>query len=412
MEWTWRAGADFWRSTRRHLCTIRRRRAQSCGAPSLQARSLEQVHVWLILNDSVHCEPVPEEMWQRVLTQEDRISAERKLDQWLVKPTDGIFARMNRRISVPISRQIIKLPITPNVVSLFTLGVGFAAGLLFARGGYWNMLIAAVLSVSASILDGCDGEVARLKLMESDFGCWLETVCDYLYYLFIFAGITIGLWRNSETKTYLVWGGLLLLGAITSFLVTGFGRHRLANGRPEQYLRIWQAKAESRRSNPILYIGRHTEFLIRRCFLPYALLFFAVLNITRVALVLSAVGANLVWLISLYSYRTFVGSRRSPVGGLRRFHLKPAGICFNGLLETGRFSNVAFHPARHGAADDQVHLGDAGEYWTGASGTLRDLSPNQRKNLLYLSRACSRQGGAPVCRLRRPIQHAHSNGRP
>ena len=276
-------------------------------------RSLEQVHVWLILNDSVHCEPVPEEMWQRVLTQEDRISAERKLDQWLVKPTDGIFARMNRRISVPISRQIIKLPITPNVVSLFTLGVGFAAGLLFARGGYWNMLIAAVLSVSASILDGCDGEVARLKLMESDFGCWLETVCDYLYYLFIFAGITIGLWRNSETKTYLVWGGLLLLGAITSFLVTGLGRHRLANGRPEQYLRIWQAKAESRRSNPILYIGRHTEFLIRRCFLPYALLFFAALNITRVALVLSAVGANLVWLISLYSYRTFVGSRRSPV---------------------------------------------------------------------------------------------------
>jgi phosphatidylglycerophosphate synthase len=278
-------------------------------------RSLEQVHAWLILSDSVHCEPVPEEMWQRVLTHEDLISAERKLDQWLVKPTDGIFARMNRRISVPISRQIIKLPITPNAVSLFTLGVGFAAGLLLARGGYWNMLLGAVLSVSASILDGCDGEVARLKLMESDFGCWLETVCDYLYYLFIFAGITIGLWRNSETKTYLVWGGLLLLGAITSFLVAGFGRHRLANGRPEQYLRIWQAKAESRRSNPILYIGRHTEFLIRRCFLPYALLFFAALNITRVALVLSAVGANLVWLISLYSYRTFVGSRRSLVKG-------------------------------------------------------------------------------------------------
>lgn len=315
MEWTWRAGADFWRSTRRHLCTSADVVHSLAERRPCRLRSLEQVHVWLILNDLVHCEPVPEEMWQRVLTQEDRISAERKLDQWLVKPTDGIFARMNRRISVPISRQIIKLPITPNVVSLFTLGVGFAAGLLFARGGYWSMLLGAVLSVSASILDGCDGEVARLKLMESDFGCWLETVCDYLYYLFIFAGITIGLWRNSETKTYLAWGGLLLLGAITSFLVTGLGRHRLANGRPEQYLRIWQAKAESRRSNPILYIGRHTEFLIRRCFLPYALLFFAALNITRVALVLSAVGANLVWLISLYSYRTFVGSRRSPVEG-------------------------------------------------------------------------------------------------
>ena len=39
-----------------------------------------------------------------------------------------------------------------------------------------------------------------------------------------------------------------------SFLVTGFGRSRLAAGRPEQYLKIWQKKAENRRSNPILYI--------------------------------------------------------------------------------------------------------------------------------------------------------------
>ena len=95
----------------------------------------------------------------------------------------------------------------------------------------------AVLSVWASILDGCDGEVARLKLLESDFGCWLETVCDYLYYLFIFAGMTIGLIRSSDEKMYLIWGILLLFGAVMSFLVTGLGRHRLAAGRPEQYLR-------------------------------------------------------------------------------------------------------------------------------------------------------------------------------
>ena len=226
-----------------------------------------------------------------------------------MKPTDGIFARMNRRISIPISRQLIKLPITPNIVSLLTLGVGIAAALFFACGGYWPMLVGALLSVWASILDGCDGEVARLKLLESDFGCWLETVCDYLYYLFIFVGMTIGLARSWDARTYLVWGAVLLFGAVTSFLVTGLGRHRLATGRPEQYLRIWQANAEGQQSNPILYLGRHTEFIIRRCFLPYALLFFAVLNLTWVAFILSAVGANVVWLISLYSY--FAMAQRS-----------------------------------------------------------------------------------------------------
>ena len=273
--------------------------------------TLGDLHAWLLSTDSVRCESVKEELWQRIITAQDRIAAERKLDRWLVKSTDGIFARMNRRISIPISRQLVKLPITPNVVSLLTLGVGVAAALFFACGRYWPMLVGALLSVWASILDGCDGEVARLKLLESDFGCWLETVCDYLYYLLIFAGMTIGLARSWGARTYLVWGALLLFGAVTSFLVTGLGRHRLATGRPEQYLRIWQANAESQQSNPILFLGRHTEFIIRRCFLPYPLLFFAVLNLTSVAFILSAVGANVVWLISLYSYCAFAMAQRS-----------------------------------------------------------------------------------------------------
>jgi len=279
--------------------------AERCQA---EVDNLEQLHLLLTGKNTVEDRTVQEDRWQRVHTPEERVAAERKLNRWLVKPTDGIFARMNRRISIPISRQLIKWPITPNMVSLFTLGVGFASGVFFACGGYWNVLVGAVLSVWASILDGCDGEVARLKLQESDFGCWLETICDYLYYLFIFSGMAIGMVR-SFGPTYLMWSGLLLFGAVASFLVTGAGRHRFAGERPEQYLKIWQAQAESRRSNPILYLGRHLEFIIRRCFLPYAFLFFAAINMMRVAFVLSAVGVNVVWLISLYSYRTFVVAR-------------------------------------------------------------------------------------------------------
>src|SRR5271157_3507793 len=270
--------------------------------------SVEQLHLLFTESHSVDNRPVEEDRWQRAHTPEERIAAERKLNHWLVKPTDGIFARMNRRISIPISRQLIKWPITPNMVSLFTLGVGFAAGVFFAFGGYLNVLFGAVLSVWASILDGCDGEVARLKLLESDFGCWLETICDYLYYLFIFSGIAIGMVR-SFGSTYLIWSGLLIFGAVTSFLVTGAGRQRLAGERPEQYLKIWQAQAESRRSNPILYIGRHTEFIVRRCFLPYAFLFFAAINMMRLAFLLTAIGVNVVWLVSLYSYRAFAVNR-------------------------------------------------------------------------------------------------------
>ena len=274
--------------------------------------SVEDLHTSLISTHSVECELVQEDKWQRILTPQDRLSAEQKLDSWLTKPTDGIFARLNRRISVPISRRLIQFQITPNMVSLFVLGVSFLSGLFYACGGYWNMLLGALLSQFSSVLDGCDGEVARLKLQESAFGCWLDTICDWFYYVFIFVGITIGLLRNSGSRNYLWWGGLLLFGTVVTLMVTGFQRHRLAAGRPEQLLGIWQTQAASRRSNPFLYLGRHTEFIIRRCFLPYALLAFALFNTTNVALIIAAVGVNLVWPIALYSYFAFAAVQTPP----------------------------------------------------------------------------------------------------
>jgi len=281
------------------------------------AGSLEDIEHWMTKTHAVESEAVADEQWQRVLHEKQRVLAERKLDSWLVKPTDGIFARANRKISIPISRRIIPFAITPNMVSLFTLGVSFAAGAFLALGGYWNMLTGAILSWFSSVLDGCDGEVARLKLQESAFGCWLETVCDNLYYLFILGGMTIGLVRSSGNRSYLLWGGLLLFGAMMSFLMTGLQRHQMTNGQPEKYLQEWHKKADSRSSNPLLYLGRHTEFIIRRCFLPYVILFFALFGVMNWFLIGATVGANIVWIVTLYSYLSFTPTRatalQSPV---------------------------------------------------------------------------------------------------
>jgi len=280
------------------------------GGYDTNADTIRQLDVWVRSNASVTDKEVPSSSWQKILTPDDQLAAERKLNSWLLKPTDGLWARMNRRISIPISRQLIKFPITPNMVSMFTLLVSFVSGYYFALGGYWNMLFGAVLSVSASILDGCDGEVARIKLQSSDFGCWLETVCDYLYYLFIFGGMSLGLTRTFGNKSYLAWGALLGFGAMTSFLTVGFMRHHFTGAHPERFLTIWQKKAETRKTNPLLYLGRHTEFIIRRCFFPYALLGFSLLNLTRFVFIGTALGSNVVWMIALYSCITLSGKQR------------------------------------------------------------------------------------------------------
>ena len=244
----------------------------------------------------------PEDQWQRIRTAADERSASRRLDSWLVKPTDGIFARMNRRISIPLSHQLIKTPITPNVVTFGILAVSISAGVFYARGGYWNMLLGALLSAWASILDGCDGEVARLKLLSSEFGCWLDTICDYLYYVITFAGITIGLNRSLGTNAYLGWGAALVAGALLSFFVISWHRSRMAAKHPEKFLAQFQREAEKRSSNPLLFLARQTEFVLRRCFFPYALLAAACLNLTKEIFVAAAVVANLTWPICLYVF--------------------------------------------------------------------------------------------------------------
>ncbi len=86
-----------------------------------------------------------------------------------------------------------------------------------------------------------------------------------------------------------------------TILVMSFTRHRLAGSQPEKLLAIWQKKAESRSSNPLLYFGRQCEFIIRRCFHPYALVFFALFDATYVVFIASAIGANIAWIIALYS---------------------------------------------------------------------------------------------------------------
>ena len=91
-------------------------------------------------------------------------------------------------MSLPISIALIRTPLTANQLSVILVAIGFYAAWLFSIGHYWPACSAAFLSLAASVLDGCDGEIARLKYQESALGCWIETVGDYSYYLAIFVG--------------------------------------------------------------------------------------------------------------------------------------------------------------------------------------------------------------------------------
>ena len=90
--------------------------------------------------------------------------AERRLLDTLTKITDGpVSRRLNRQISTRITKFLVRTNITPNIISIITFILAMIGALFFFFNGYINLIIGAILAQASSVIDGCDGEIARLK---------------------------------------------------------------------------------------------------------------------------------------------------------------------------------------------------------------------------------------------------------
>jgi CDP-L-myo-inositol myo-inositolphosphotransferase len=136
------------------------------------------------------------------------------LDRLRDKSSDGPVSRyLNRPISLLFSRHLVKLSITPNQISLFSFLCSLLAAGLFALGGYPALLAGGVLAQFASIIDGCDGEVARLKYQSSDFGGWFDAVLDRYADAFLLFGLTWHLLAAEVSGLVLFVGFMAIIGS-------------------------------------------------------------------------------------------------------------------------------------------------------------------------------------------------------
>ena len=130
------------------------------------------------------------------------------------KPNDGPVARyLNRPISVRISRYLVQRDVTPNQISLFSFLCSLLAAGLFALGGYFALFLGGLLAQFASIIDGCDGEVARLKYQSSDFGGWFDAVLDRYADAFLLFGLTWHLLAVEVNGWILFVGFMAIIGS-------------------------------------------------------------------------------------------------------------------------------------------------------------------------------------------------------
>ena len=134
----------------------------------------------------------------------------------VMKPQDSWLVRnINRKVSYPFTRLLIPLTwLSPNMISIIVFLIGVSGCVYLTQPGYLPPVIGTSLLLFAGYLDGCDGEIARLRLESSKLGAWIDTMCDEATTVISITCFGLHAY-NSYGHTYLAWaagiGGALAI---------------------------------------------------------------------------------------------------------------------------------------------------------------------------------------------------------
>ncbi len=116
-----------------------------------------------------------------------------------------------RRLLSPLTYLVLKLHITPNMITLVSLPFSILAGFFFARAQWWLGIIFLML---VGLSDTLDGEVARKTGKINRHGAFLDSVTDRFSEFFIFLGFFLYYYHN------LLLASLVFVTLISSIMVS------------------------------------------------------------------------------------------------------------------------------------------------------------------------------------------------
>jgi len=224
-----------------------------------------------------------------------RREAEDRLLQSLIKPTDGVISRgLNRKISLRVTRALLDTPLTPNQMTWIAAVFGALAIGIVLWGGTAMLIPGALLLQVQSILDGCDGEISRLKYIRSRLGEWLDQVGDDVVNVGYFAAAGWATWQaGSAVAFWLTVVGATLhvvyqLSLYAALILKGGGSGSVTS------IRWWGQKdftPDTPAAPPTLgtRLKEAVEIAGRRDFFTFLYLPAALVGLTEVALAWSAI---------------------------------------------------------------------------------------------------------------------------
>ncbi len=170
----------------------------------------------------VNAVDVTGEDWIDVDTPEAFGEARRRLLASLTKGIeDGyVSLRLNRPLSTRLSAQLAKTRITPTQITVISFLIALLGAGLLSLGMFATGVIGGLLVQAASVIDGCDGEIARLKHLSSPRGAWLDTLLDRYADMAVALAVTFAYAAAHPGPVPWIIGFLAVFGFILASYVT------------------------------------------------------------------------------------------------------------------------------------------------------------------------------------------------
>ncbi len=133
---------------------------------------------------------------------------------------DEALRVVKERVFLPLARALAGTGVTPTQLTLigFVFGLGACGA---AATGHW--MLASLLWWAGRIMDGLDGTLARLTKQQSDYGGYVDILCDFTVYSLLPVAVVWNI-HGEGRRAWLVLS--LLLG---SYFVNAAGLFMLSS---------------------------------------------------------------------------------------------------------------------------------------------------------------------------------------
>jgi phosphatidylglycerophosphate synthase len=243
------------------------------------------------------------EVRHTIVDDASRAAAEDDLWNSCRKPVDGIVSRhLNRHISLFISRRIAHTRVMPNHVTAVTFSLGVISAVFVGVGGWLGFAIGGFLFQATSVLDGVDGELARVRFDGSVQGEWLDTISDDSSDVFFYAALGVGAFRvlyatPVPATIWLFLGFGAALGKLASMAV--YYRWLRARGRGDLLAFNWSFDDDSNQTSIARLLGG-LRYITKNDFIAFAAMLLGFAGLLPWFLIAAFVGT---WVVAFAALR-------------------------------------------------------------------------------------------------------------